>query len=66
MQTSFFTPTTPERRDADARYQDALALAEEQYAADLAKLGEHSKAFEVRLRARSHRERAARERRGAR
>lgn len=60
------TPTPPERRAADAQYQDDLAAAEERYALALVAIGEHSKAFEVQLRARSHRERAARERRGAR
>lgn len=56
-------PESPERRAARARYQDDLAAAEEHYAAALRSLGEPSEHIEQR--GRTHRERAARIRKGA-
>ncbi len=61
MQTTL-TPEPEGLRDARARYQDDLAAAEEHYAAALRSLGEP--AGHVEERARSHRDRAARIRRG--
>jgi len=56
-------PESPERRAARARYQDDLASAEERYAAALRSLGESAEHIEQR--ARTHRDRAARIRKGA-
>lgn len=58
------TPTSPELRAAEARYQEDLASAEAHYAATLRSLGLTRRAAEVDERARSHRERAERIRRG--
>lgn len=65
MQTATrLLPTSPEKRAAEARYQEDLAIAEEQYARALRSIGESTTAEDHEARARSHREKATRIRRG--